>query len=212
MKGSLVNIKSNSIEEIDLPDRFFSRDVNKYLLYLAVKRHLANMRRGTADTQERGDVDYSTRKVRPQKGTGRSRQGARTSNIWKGGAVVFGPHPRDFSLKMNKKERRNAIFSALSSRMKDGDIYIVEGFNASGKTKEFRETINKVSEISKKNLGTILFVFSEENGEIERASRNLPYCSAINFRYLNAYALTLFDSIVISKEVVEGIERWWPND
>ncbi|MCX6088490.1 MAG: 50S ribosomal protein L4 [Caldiserica bacterium] len=212
MKGSLVNIKSNSIEEIDLPDRFFSRDVNKYLLYLAVKRHLANMRRGTADTQERGDVDYSTRKVRPQKGTGRSRQGARTSNIWKGGAVVFGPHPRDFSLKMNKKERKNAIFSALSSRMKDGDIYIVEGFNASGKTKEFRETINKVSEISKKNLGTILFVFSEENGEIERASRNLHYCNAINFRYLNAYALTLFDSIVISKEVVEGIERWWPND
>jgi large subunit ribosomal protein L4 len=212
MKGNLVNVKANSIEEIDLPDRFFNKDVNKHLLYLAVKRHLANMRRGTADTQERGDVDFSTQKVRPQKGTGRSRQGARTSNIWKGGAVVFGPHPRDFSLKMNKKERRNAIFSALSSRMKDGDVYIVGDFVASGKTKDFAETINKISEIYKKSLGTILFVFSEDNGDVERASRNLTYCSAINFKYLNAYALTLFDSVLISKEALESLERWWPND
>lgn len=212
MKGNLVNLNSNSIEEIELPDRFFARDVKKQLLYLAVKRHLANMRRGTADTQERGDVDYSTAKVRSQKGTGRSRQGARTSNIWKGGAVVFGPHPRDFSLKMNKKERKNSIFSALSSRAKEGDVYIVDGINASGKTKEFRETINKIEEIIQKSFGTVLFVFADENGEIERASRNLPYCGAVNFRYLNAYALTLFDSVLISKEAIEGFERWWPND
>jgi large subunit ribosomal protein L4 len=212
MKGDLVNLNSNSIEEIELPDRFFARDVKKQLLYLAVKRHLANMRRGTADTQERGDVDYSTLKVRSQKGTGRSRQGARTSNIWKGGAVVFGPHPRDFSLKMNKKERKNSIFSALSSRVKEGDVYIVDGINASGKTREFREAITKIEEITQKSLGTVLFVFADENGEVERASRNLPYCGALNFRYLNAYALTLFDSVLVSKEAIEGFERWWPND
>jgi len=212
MKGNLVNVTLSSIEEIDLPDRFFGCNVNKYILYLAVKRHLANMRRGTADTQERGDVDYSTQKVRPQKGTGRSRQGARTSNIWKGGAVAFGSHPRDFSLKMNKRERKNSIFSALSSRVKDDDVYIVEGINASGKTREFKEAINKVEEIIKKNLGTILIVFSDENGDVERASKNLPYCGALNFRYLNAYALTLFDSILISKEAIQGLERWWPND
>ncbi len=212
MKGNLVNVELNSIEEIELPDRFFGCDVNKYILYLAVKRHFANMRRGTADTQERGDVDYSTKKVRSQKGTGRSRQGARTSNIWKGGAVAFGSHPRDFSLKMNKKERKNSIFSALSSRVKDGDVYVIEGINASGKTKEFKEILGKVEELIKKSLGTILIIFSEENGDVERASRNLPYCGALNFRYLNAYVLTLFDSIIISKEAIECLGRWWPND
>lgn len=212
MKGNLINIISNTVETIDLPDEYFGREVKKHLVHQAVKRYLTNIRRGTADTQERGDVDYSTIKVRPQKGTGRSRQGSRTSNIWKGGAVVFGPHPRDFSIKMNKKELRGAIFSALSSKLSEGDLFLVEAGKIEGKTKEIISIIDKVGSAVSKGLGDILLVYSDENGEVERAVRNIPYCKPLNYRFLNAYDLVSYNTVIIFREAVSGIERWWGND
>lgn len=212
MKGNLINISKNTVEKVDLPDEYFGQEVKKHLVHQAVKRYLANRRRGTADTQERAEVSYSTSKLRPQKGTGRSRQGSRTSNIWKGGAVVFGPHPRDFSLKMNKKEIQGAIFSALSSRLSDGDVYIVEGIKIEGKTKETVNIIEKVRTIVSKDLGKILFIYSEENGEVERSARNIAFCKPLNYKFINAYDLVVYDTIIISKEAINGIERWWGND
>ncbi|BAL81266.1 50S ribosomal protein L4 [Caldisericum exile] len=209
MKSNVIDVKNNTVESLELPDDYFAREVKKHLIYQAVQRYLANRRRGTADTKERGDVSYSTKKVRPQKGLGRSRQGARTSNIWKGGAVVFGPHPRDFSKKMNKKEIDAAIFSALTARFNDGDVHIVSNVKLSGKTKEGVEVLKKIEETIKKNLGDVLFVYSEENGEVERALRNVPTVKPLNYKFLNAYDLMVFDSIVLSKEAVEGIEGWW---
>ncbi len=212
MKGTLIDIANDATGSIDLSDNFFAVPEKKHLVYMAVRRHLANARRGTADTQEREDVSYSTRKMRPQKGSGRSRQGARTSNIWKGGAVVFGPHPRDFSIKMNKKEKRTAIFSALSSRFKDGDVKILKGFKSSGKTKEVANLLKKVAEISKKDLGTTLLVYAEENGDVELAARNIPFCKPLEYKFLNAYDLVTYDSILISEEAVRGMEGWWKNE
>jgi large subunit ribosomal protein L4 len=209
MKSNIIDVKNNTVESLELPDDYFAREVKKHLIYQAVQRYLANRRRGTADTKERGDVSYSTKKVRPQKGLGRSRQGARTSNIWKGGAVVFGPHPRDFSIKMNKKEIDTAIFSALSSRFNDGDVYIVSGVRLSGKTKEAVEVLKRIEQTINKALGDVLFVYAEENGEVERALRNVPIVKPLNYKFLNAYDLVVFDSIVMSKEAVFGIEGWW---
>ncbi len=220
MKANALNIANNSIETIDLPDIYFAHDVKKHLVYNAVKRYLANKRRGTANTKERGDVKYSTIKMRPQKGSGRSRQGSRTSNIWKGGAVVFGPHPRDYSLKMNKKEIRQAIFSALSARYSEGDVYVVDGVNIQGRTKEALEVINKVKtnvidkvrDTAKASVRSVLFVFGEQNGDVERAARNLPNCKPLNYKFLNAYDLVNFDLILMTKESVDGLEGWWKNE
>lgn len=212
MKGNVINLLSNTVETIDLPDEFFGREIKKHLIYQAAKRYLANMRRGTADTQERGDVAYSTAKVRPQKGTGRSRQGARTSNIWKGGAVVFGPHPRDFYMKMNKKEIKAAIFSALSSRLSDGELLVVDGVKVEGKTKEVVEILKKVKTAASREAGNVLLVFAEENGELERAARNIAYCKPLNYKFINAYDLMSGDYVVITREAVDGIRRWWGNE
>lgn len=209
MKSNAIDIKNNSVSEIELPDRFFSVPEKKHLVYMAVRRYLNNRRRGTADTQEREDVSYSTRKMRPQKGSGRSRQGARTSNIWKGGAVVFGPHPRDYSFKMNKKEKRTAIFSALSARLKDGSVKILKGVKVGGKTKE---VANILKNTLKEDTGTVLFVYSEKNGAVELASRNIPYCKPLDYRFLNAYDLVTYDNILLTEEAVNDMEGWWNNE
>jgi len=209
MKSNVIDIKNNSVSEIELPDRFFSVPEKKHLVYMAVRRYLNNRRRGTADTQEREDVTYSTRKMRPQKGSGRSRQGARTSNIWKGGAVVFGPHPRDYSFKMNKKEKRSAIFSALSSRFNDGSVKILKGVKIEGKTKE---VANILKNTLKEDTGTVLFVYSEKNGAVELASRNIPYCKPLDYRFLNAYDLVTYDNILFTEEAVNDMEGWWNNE
>ena len=209
MKSKAIDIKNNSVSEIELPDRFFSVPEKKHLVYMAVRRYLNNRRRGTADTQEREDVSYSTRKMRPQKGSGRSRQGARTANIWKGGAVVFGPHPRDYSFKMNKKEKRTAIFSALSARLKDGSVKILKGVKIDGKTKE---VANILKNTLKEDSGTVLFVYSEKNGAVELASRNIPYCKPLDYRFLNAYDLVTYDNILLTEEAVNDMEGWWNNE
>jgi large subunit ribosomal protein L4 len=220
MKANMINISNNSIEVIDLVDDYFAHEIKKHLVFNAVRRYLANKRRGTADTKERGGVQYSTIKLRPQKGSGRSRQGSRTSNIWKGGAVAFGPHPRDFSLKMNKKEVRQSVLSSLSARFGDGDVYLVSGIKIDGKTKEIVEVLNKVKEnmidkvreTSKNKFRSVLFVFSEENGNVEQAARNIPYCKPLNYKFLNAYDLVNFDFILMTKESVDGLEGWWKNE
>lgn len=212
MKGTLLNLGDNSIESIDLPDKIFASEPKKYTIYLAARRHLANMRRGTADTKERGEVSYSTQKLRPQKGTGRSRQGSRSSIIWKGGAVAFGPRPRDFQLKMNKKEIRQAIFSALSLKLRDEELFIVDGIKIEGKTKEVKQLLDKIKTISNKELGSVLFVYSEENGNVEVAARNINYCKAVEYKYLNVYDLLSYSSVVFSREAVALLEGWWSHD
>ncbi|NIA10747.1 MAG: 50S ribosomal protein L4 [Nitrospiraceae bacterium] len=212
MKGNLIDTTSGTVGSVELPDRFFAIPEKKHLIHMAVRRYLANARRGTADTQERADVSYSTHKMRPQKGSGRSRQGARTANIWKGGAVVFGPHPRDFSIKMNKKEKRTAIFSALSSRFRDGNIHILKGLSALGKTKEIINIFKKVSQANNKELGTTLLLYSEKNGNVEVAARNIPFCKPLNYRFLNSYDLVVYDSILITEEAVKEMEGWWKNE
>ena len=209
MKGNVLNINSNTVREIELPERLFSVPEKKHLAYAAVKTQLTNRRRGTADTQERSDVSYSTRKVRPQKGSGRSRQGARTSNIWKGGAVAFGPHPKKYYVKLNRKEKRTAIFSALSSKFREGNVHIVEGVKITGKTREVIALMKSVSNNSNKDLGTVLLVYSDEDGAVERAARNIPYCKPLNFKFLNTYDLVAYDSLICTESAVEGMKGWW---
>ncbi|MGB9695642.1 MAG: 50S ribosomal protein L4 [Caldisericaceae bacterium] len=220
MKANIINVSDNSIEVVDLIDDYFGHEIKKHLVFNAVRRYLANKRRGTADTKERGGVKYSTIKLRPQKGSGRSRQGSRTSNIWKGGAVVFGPHPRDFSIKMNKKEIRQSVLSSLSARFGDGDVYFASGVNISGKTKEIVDVINRVKEnlidkvrdTTRNKFNSVLFVYSEENGNVEQAARNISYCKPLNYKFLNAYDLVNFDFVIMTKEAVDGLEGWWKNE
>ncbi len=212
MKGNVLNINSKTISEINLPDGFFSVSEKKHLIYSAIRTQRTNKRRGTASTQQRGDVSYSTKKMRPQKGSGRSRQGARTSNIWKGGAVAFGPHPKTYHIKLNKNEKRVAIFSALSSKFREGNVHIVEEVKITGKTKEIVQLFNGVSDNLKKELGTILLVYSDMNGEVELAANNIPYCKPLNFKFLNVYDIVVYEAILFTKEAVEEMQGWWKNE
>jgi len=209
MKGNVLDVSSNTISEINLPEEFFSIPDKKHLVYLAVKRQLNNGRRGTASTQSRGDVSYSTRKVRLQKGTGRARQGARTSNIWKGGAVAFGPHPKEYYVKLNKSEKITAIFSALSSKFREGDLHIIEGVKVAGKTKEIVKLLDSVSSNLDKDLGTVLLVYSDKDGLVGRAACNIPYCKPLSFKFLNPYDLVAYDSVLFTKNAVEEMRGWW---
>jgi len=184
MKGNVLNVNSKTISEINLPEGFFSVPEKKHLIYSAIRTQRTNKRRGTASTQQRGDVSYSTKKMRPQKGSGRSRQGARTSNIWKGGAVAFGPHPKTYHIKLNKNEKRVAIFSALSSKFREGNV----------------------------ELGTILLVYSDMNGEVALATNNIPYCKSLNFKFLNVYDIVVYESILFTKEAVGEMQGWWKNE
>src|ERR1035437_1581049 len=143
LKQSVYDLKGVVSGSIELPAEIFGAKINKTLMTQAVRVYLANKRRGTLSTKSRGDVKISTRKIYRQKGTGRARHGAASAPIFVGGGVAFGPRPRDYSLKLNQKARRLALFSALTTKLKNGEIKIVKGLEKiEPKTKLMAQAFN----------------------------------------------------------------------
>jgi len=187
-----------------LNDQIFGIEPSDHAIYLDVKQYLANKRQGTHASKERGDVAGSTKKIKKQKGTGGARAGAITSPVFRGGGRVFGPRPRNYSFKLNKKVKVLARMSALTYKAKASDIMILEDFTLEApKTKELL-TIGKNLNITDKKL---LFVLPEENKNIYLSSRNLQDVSVVIASELSTYQIMNANKIVFFKSSVGKIEE-----
>jgi large subunit ribosomal protein L4 len=202
MKLDVFNIQGEKTgRAVDLPDDVFGGEPNEHVLYLAVKQYLANQRQGTHKSKERWEISGSTRKLHRQKGTGGSRKGDINSPLFPGGARVFGPRPRDYEQKLNKKVKRLARKSALSAKAKTGSIVIIEDLNfETPKTKTFVEMLSKLN-VGKKSL----VVVAEQNENVHLSSRNIPNTKLVRAQDVNTYEIMYANTLVLSEGSIQKI-------
>jgi len=196
-------MSGEQVGEVDLKDEVFGVPVHRQAMHDAVVAHLARRRRGTHDTKTRAEVTGSGRKPWRQKGTGRARAGSRKSPIWKGGGVVFGPHPRDYGYKLPKKVRRLALKSALSSKVETGEIKVLDSLTMDQpKTKEMAEVLRKLAVDNK-----ALIVTAGTDQNVYKSARNIPGVKSLPAGSLNVYDLLSFGTLVITKDAVSTVEE-----
>src|SRR5574344_3132218 len=205
MEVSVFNIKGEDTgRKVVLDDAVFGIEPNDHAIYLDVKRYLAAQRQGTAKSKERSEISGSTRKLGRQKGGGGARRGDINSPLLVGGARVFGPKPRDYRFKLNKKVKTLARKSALSYKAQDNSILVVEDFNFEApKTKEFVEMINNLKVIDKK----VLFVLPEANKNVYLSARNLQRSEVTLASALNAYKVLNADVLVVTENSLKTIDE-----
>ena len=207
MNASVFDTKGKVAGHMELPSEIFGAKINDSLMSQAVRVYLANQRQGTSKTQDRGEVDRTTKKIYQQKGTGRARHGSRRAPIFVGGGRVFGPTPRDLSLSISKKMKILALFSALSSKLKDSEIKIIQGLETiEPKTKLMAEVLKNL-EI--KDASKILLVMSrpgKESANIYRAGRNIKGVEIVSANSLNAYRVLDNKIIILMKEAVNSLK------
>ena len=194
---------TESGKKVTLDPAVFGIEPNNHAIYLDVKQYLANQRQGTHKTKEKWEVAYSTKKVIRQKGSGGARHGSIKANIYVGGGRVFGPRPRNYSFKLNRKLKQLARFSALSYKVKEEAIRIVENFAMEApKTKDFMKIISNL----KVNDRKVLFVLPENMNNIYLSSRNLPNVRVINVNEINTYDLMNSTTLIMMEGVQEIIQ------
>lgn len=200
MELSVLKIDgTESGKKVTLNDAIFGIEPNDHAIYLDVKQYLANQRQGTHKTKEKWEVAYSTKKIVRQKGSGGARHGSIKANIFVGGGRVFGPQPRDYGFKLNKKQKQLARFSALSYKVKDQVLTVVEPFAMEApKTKEMIKILNDLKANSRK----VLVVLPENSNNIYLSSRNLENVKVITVNELNTYDIMCSYSIVF----VDGVQ------
>ena len=192
--------------EIVLPLEIFSAKINEKLMTQAVRVYLANQRQGTASSKDRGEVSGSTKKIYRQKGTGRARHGSRKAPIFIGGGVVFGPNPRDYSLKLPKKARRLALFSALTAKFSDKAIFVIKGLEKiKGKTKEMIKTMENLKFKPKEEK--ILLLVSGEVKNVVLAGRNIENLKIAPARLLNTYEVLAAQKILFMEETIKVLQE-----
>ncbi len=193
----------DSKKKVTLSDSIYGIEPNDHAIYLDVKQHLANKRQGTSKSKERAEITGSTKKIKKQKGTGTARAGSIKSPVFRGGGTIFGPKPRDYSFKLNKKLKKLARCSALSYKAKDGSLKIVENIEMNApKTKEFNEILKSLNSNDKKTL----MVVSDLNNTLYLSSRNLKGAKVITASDINTYDLMNSSSILVTEGAVEKIE------
>ena len=209
MELNVINIQgAETGKKVELNDLIFGVDPNDHAIYLDVKQYLANQRQGTSKSKERGEVSGSTRKLKKQKGTGTARAGSIKSPVFRGGGRMFGPRPRNYEFKLNKKVKLLARKSALSYKAKDNGIIILEDFNFdSPKTKKFVAIQNNLKINDKKSL----FVLSEVNKNIYLSSRNLQGVKVITVSELTTYDILNASSVILLEGSLEKIEGVFNN-
>lgn len=202
-KVALYDIKGSQVGEVELNDSVFGVEVNTHVMYEAVKNYLANQRQGTQSAKTRADVRGGGRKPWRQKGTGRARQGSTRSPQWKGGGVVFAPKPRDYSYSIPKKVKRLALKSALSSKVQDQEIIVVDSLALEqAKTKEMVKVLQNL----KANKKTLI-VIPERDEAVVRAAANIPGVKTAYVNTINVYDILNCDSFLITKEAVNKVEE-----
>ena len=199
---SVYNIEGKEVGSIELNDAVFSVEVNEHLVHMAVVNQLANNRQGTQSAKTRSEVSGGGRKPWRQKGTGHARQGSTRSPQWTGGGVVFAPKPRDYSFKMNKKEKRIALLSALSSKVADNKIVVLDAFNLDEvKTKKFAEVMSNLK------VDKALVVIEGENKNVVLSGRNIPTVKVSATNEINTYDVLKYETLVVTKAAVEKLEE-----
>lgn len=202
-KIKLLNLKGEAIKDLTLNDSIWNIEVNEPVLFDAITFAQAGMRQGTAKTKTRAEVSGGGRKPYKQKGTGRARQGSIRSPQWVGGGVTFGPTPRSYEKKMNKKERRLAMLSALSVKFKEAELVAVDSLNLnSHKTKDFASLLGTLN-INK----SCLIVTNEENANLLMASSNLNNVSVITPDKINVLEIMLNEKLLIDEASIKTIEE-----
>ena len=202
-KISVLNINGEKVSDIKLNDTVWAIEPNDAILYDAITLARNASRQGTNDTKTRSEVSGGGRKPWKQKGTGRARQGSTRSPHWTGGGVVFGPHPRDFGKKMNRKERKLALRSALAYKVVESELVVVDKFElATSKTKDVKELLNKL-EATKK----VLIVVNELTDNVILATRNLKNVVLLEVSEINTYDIIAADKLIIESEAIKTIEE-----
>lgn len=199
------NLKNKKVGEIELSDAVFGVELNEPLIHTAVVNYLANGRQGTSATKTRGNVSGSGRKLWKQKGTGRARIASLRSPLWKGGGNVHGPQPRDWSYKIPRRMRRGAIRSALSERLREGNLIIIDDFKVGEKTKEFVGVMQTLGLNDKKKQTKTLIIDSLDNANLLRSSGNVQKVNVTNSFGLNIYDIIWHEKVLISKSAVEEL-------
>ena len=199
---SVYNMQGAEVGTLELNDKVFGVEVNENLVHEAVVAHLANQRQGTQKAKTRSEVSGGGKKPWRQKGTGHARQGSTRSPQWTGGGVVFAPTPRDYSVSMNKKERRAALKSALTSRVQDNKLIVLDELKLDAiKTKE----MVKVLEALKTQKALIVLDSLDQNVII--SARNIPQVKTTQVGTLNTYDVMKYDTVVVTKKAVSDIEE-----
>ena len=199
---SVYNIEGKEVGTIDLNDAVFGVEVNEHLVHMAVVSQLANKRQGTQKAKTRSEVSGGGRKPWRQKGTGHARQGSTRAPQWTGGGVVFAPTPRDYSFKLNKKERRAALKSALTSRVEEKKFIVVDEINFDEiKTKKFQDVINNLS------VSKALVVLEDGNKNAELSARNIADVKTAKTNTINVYDILKYNTVIATKAAVQAIEE-----
>lgn len=202
-KVSVYNLLGEQVGEIDLKDDMFGAEINEHAMYEVVKNHLANKRQGTQSAKTRAEVRGGGRKPWRQKGTGRARQGSIRAPHWTGGGVVFAPKPRDYSYSVPKKVKRVALKSALSSKVLENEIIVLDELNLSEpKTKEMVKILENIKADKK-----ALIVMDEKNENIIKSARNIPNVETTLVNTLNVYDILKYNSFIITKDAVRKVEE-----
>ncbi len=209
MKLEVLNIQGEQTgRDIDLPEDVFGIEPNEHVVYLAVKQYLAAQRQGTHKTKERNEITGSTKKLKRQKGTGTARFGDIKNPIFRGGGRIFGPRPRKYKIRLNKKVKQLARKSALSSKVSAGKVMIVEDFSfESPKTKAFVDILNSLKVADQKPV----VVTSDHEKEVYLSSRNLKKVKVVRASDLNTYEVMNAGTLVLSEGAVEKIKEAFAN-
>ncbi|MCR4814886.1 MAG: 50S ribosomal protein L4 [Lachnospiraceae bacterium] len=199
---SVYNMEGKEVGKLDLNDAIFGIEVNEHLVHLAVVQHLANMRQGTQKAKTRAEVSGGGRKPWRQKGTGHARQGSTRSPQWTHGGVVFAPTPREYSFKLNKKEKRIALKSALTSKVADGKLVVLDELKLDEiKTKKFAEVLTNLK-------ATKAYVVINENDKnVVLSARNIPDAKTAVCTNINVYDIMNANTVVLTKDAVSKIEE-----
>ncbi len=199
---SVYNMEGKEVGKMDLNDAVFGVEINEHLVHMAVVQNLANKRQGTQKAKTRSEVSGGGRKPWRQKGTGHARQGSTRSPQWKGGGVVFAPTPRDYSFKLNKKEKRAALKSVLTSRVQDNKLIVLDELKLDAiKTKDFKKVMDNLK------VDKAMVVIGQQDENVILSARNLPKVNTAVAENINVYDILKGDTLVLTKDAVAKIEE-----
>ena len=199
---SVYNMEGQEVGTIELNDSIFAANINEHLVHMAVVNQLANNRQGTQSAKTRGEVRGGGRKPWRQKGTGHARQGSTRSPQWTGGGVVFAPKPRDYSFKLNKKEKRAALKSVLTSKVNDKKFIVLDELKFDEiKTKKMVAILNSL------NVNKALVVLNDNDTTVIKSASNIPDVKTALTNTINVYDILKYDTVVVTKDAVATIEE-----
>ena len=199
---SVCNMEGNEVGKMDLNDAVFGVEVNEHLVHMAVVAQLANNRQGTQKAKTRSEVSGGGRKPWRQKGTGHARQGSTRAPQWTGGGIVFAPTPRDYTITLNKKEKRAALKSALTSRVQENKFIVVDELKLDEiKTKKFQNVLNNLK------VSKALVVVGDDSDNVVKSAKNIPTVKTAYVNTINVYDILKYNTVVATKTAVANIEE-----